>query len=362
MIEEESDAEAKAQPFVNNNSGLDLREKGSFIWQKETLNFNDNTRKRDFIGDLYLPQSQAPVPVLIISHGVADNRNTFAYLGEYLASYGFAVVALEHPGSNTQQFQNLLLGAAKEAVETPEFIDRPQDVSFVINELTSLNQNSPQIKDKLNLQQIGIIGHSFGGYTALAIAGAKFDFAKLKRECRADNYNLNAANASLLLQCLALNLPANVDYKLQDKRIKAVFVMNPSIGSIFGEKGLSAIELPVMLLGGSDDAVTPHLLEQVCPFTWLKTPDKYLVKIQGGTHVYDNQGLAGAVPLPSPLANPDPLLSQKYIQIMTLAFAKTYVANDPQYRQFLSPSYVQTISKPSLPIQLVRLLTAKTVI
>lgn len=360
LIEEESETEGNAQPFVNKNPEIDLQKKGNFTWQKETLSFNDNRRNRSFIGDLYLPQSPSPVPVLIISHGVADNRKTFAYLGEYLASYGFAVVAIEHPGSNTEQLQNLFLGAAREPVETNEFVDRPQDVSFVIDGLTNLNQNNPQIKDKLNLQEIGIIGHSFGGYTALALAGAKFNFGKLKQECRTDNYNLNAANASLFLQCLALNLPVNVEYKIEDKRIKAVFAMNPAIGSIFGEKGLSNIKLPIMLLGGSDDAVTPHLLEQVCPFTWLKTPDKYLVKIQGGTHVYDNQGIGGgAVPVPSPIANPDPLLSQKYVQITSLAFAKTYVANDPQYRQFLTPSYIQTISKPPLPIHLLRSLTAK---
>jgi predicted dienelactone hydrolase len=358
LISEQSQIEAVAEEAVNKTPNLDLGKSGTVTWQKQTFNFIDDNRNRTVITDLYLPQINNSAPVVIISHGVGDNRRTFAYLGEHLASHGFAVAVLEHPASNTQQLENLLQGAARELVETKEFVDRPLDVSFVLDELTRLNQSSSELQKPLNLEQIGILGHSFGGYTAFALGGAKFNFAQLKQECRADNFNLNAANPSLLLQCLALELPQKDKYNLQDKRIRAVFAMNPAISGIFTETGIAEVQVPVMLFGGSDDAVTPALVEQICPYTWLKATDKYFVQIQGGTHVYDNNGFAsGTVPVPSPLANPNPELSRRYVKIMSLAFAKTYIANELQYKSYLNSAYTQTISQPSLPLRLVRSLT-----
>ncbi len=364
LISEQSKTEVAGQELMKASPNVDLAKPGEVRWQKQTFNFIDDKRNRTVITDLYLPEINSPAPVIVISHGVGDNRRTFAYLGEHLASHGFVVVALEHPASNTQQLQNLIQGAAREVVETSEFIDRPLDVSFVLDEITRLNQssspnqsNSP-LEKRLNLEQIGILGHSFGGYTAFALGGAEFNFKQLQQECRADNANLSLANVSLLLQCLALELPQKDKYNLQDKRIRAVFAMNPAISGIFGEAGVSQIQVPVMLFGGTDDAVTPALVEQICPFTWLKSNDKYLAQIRGGTHVYDNSGFAsGAVPVPSVIASPNPELARRYVKIMSLAFAKTYIAQESQYQSFLNATYAETISEPSLPIKLVRSLT-----
>jgi predicted dienelactone hydrolase len=370
LISEQSKIEVAGQELMKASLNVDLGKPGEVKWQKQTFNFIDDKRNRTVITDLYLPEINSPAPVLIISHGVGDNRRTFAYLGEHLASHGFAVVALEHPASNTEQLQNLIQGAAREVVETREFIDRPLDVSFVLDELTRLNQSNflnqsnssnesnPPLEKRLDLEKIGILGHSFGGYTAFALGGAEFNFKQLQQECRADNSNLSLANVSLLLQCLALELPQKDKYNLQDKRIRAVFAMNPAISGIFGEAGVSQIQVPVMLFGGTDDAVTPALVEQICPFTWLKVNDKYLAQIRGGTHVYDNSGFAsGAVPVPSVIASPNPELARRYVKIMSLAFAKTYIAQEYQYQSFLNATYAETISEPSLPIKLVRSLT-----
>ncbi|MBW4512054.1 MAG: alpha/beta hydrolase [Scytonematopsis contorta HA4267-MV1] len=364
LISEQSKTEVAGQELMKASPNVDLAKPGEVKWQKQTFNFIDDKRNRTVITDLYLPEINSPAPVIVISHGVGDNRRTFAYLGEHLASHGFAVVALEHPASNTQQLQNLIQGAAREVVETSEFIDRPLDVSFVLDEITRLNQSSSPnqsnfpLEKRLNLEQIGILGHSFGGYTAFALGGAEFNFKQLQQECRADNSNLSLANVSLLLQCLALELPQKDKYNLQDKRIRAVFAMNPAISGIFGEAGVSKIQVPVMIFGGTDDAVTPALVEQICPFTWLKVNDKYLAQIRGGTHVYDNSGFAsGAVPVPSVIASPNPELARRYVKIMSLAFAKTYIAQESQYQSFLNASYAETISEPSLPIKLVRSLT-----
>jgi Alpha/beta hydrolase of unknown function (DUF1400)/Platelet-activating factor acetylhydrolase, isoform II len=93
---------------------LDLRQKGAIRWQKRQFDWLDSSRQRRVPGDLYLPQttSNTPVPVIIISHGAAEDRTTYAYLAEHLASYGFAVVTIEHVGGDANRFRQYLSGLA----------------------------------------------------------------------------------------------------------------------------------------------------------------------------------------------------------------------------------------------------------
>nr|NMG22478.1 hypothetical protein [Brasilonema bromeliae SPC951] len=147
-------------------------------------------------------------------------------------------------------------------------------------------------------------------------------------------------------------------YHLQDKRIQAVLAMKPFSSGIFGQKGLRQIQVPVMLIAGSNDVVTPAVVEQICPFSWLSSSDKYLVLMQNGTHVFDNQEFASrSFPIPGQLAHPHPALARRYLKAMSLAFAKTYVAGQSQYREYLNPSYIKALSQPPLPLFLVRSLT-----
>lgn len=355
MLRQESVAEALAEPSVNPARNLDLQQPGPWVWQKATLSLEDRSRNRRLVTDLYLPNLRSSAPVIVISHGLGADRTDFAALAQHLASHGFAVAALDHPGSNSQQLSSLLRGAAREAVEPNEFVNRPLDVSYLLDELQRLNQSSPSLQGRFNLRQVGVLGHSFGGYTALALAGARLNFAQLQQECNSDTINPSSANFSLLLQCQALDLPSQTKYRLQDRRIRAVFALNPISSSIFGQKGLRQIQVPVMLVAGSDDTVTPALLEQICPFTWLNSPNKYLVLVQGGTHFYTNKSSAGIdLPLPAQLASPNPALTMRYLKAIGLAFAKTHVAAQPAYFAYLKASYAQAISQSPLPLWLVQ--------
>lgn len=90
-------------------------------------------------------------------------------------------------------------------------------------------------------------------------------------------------NLLLALQCQALSLPQK-QYNLGDPRIKAAIAINRLDIRILGQAGLSQIKIPLMMIAGSADTLTPAFSEQIRPFTWLTTPNKYLVLIQGGTH------------------------------------------------------------------------------
>ncbi|MEL7316276.1 MAG: hypothetical protein AAFN08_15240, partial [Cyanobacteria bacterium J06559_3] len=253
-----------------------------------------------------------------------------------------------------QQIQKLFSGMANEVVDPREFIEAPKDVSFLLDELERLAQTSPQ-SVRLDLQQVGMMGHSFGGYIAFALAGAEFDLEGLQADCAADADGLNLVNFSLLLQCTLLELEEDAFLSLQDERITAVFTMNAIGSSIFGRDGLQQMNAPTMLVAGSHDAIAPAILEQVRPFAWLEGADKYLMVIQEGTHVYSalDVSIHEDLALPAELAGPDPMLARQYLKASSLAFMQTYVAEQSEYLPYLHAGYTQTISRQPLELMLV---------
>jgi predicted dienelactone hydrolase len=295
-------------------------------WQRKKLSMLDPQRQRRIDADLYQPDISKSTPLLVISLGLASNRSEgiFVELAEHLAANGFTVAVLEHPKSNTQQLENLLQGTAREVMEPSEFIDRPQDVSYLLDELERRNQSLP-LRDRVDLSRIGVMGHSFGGHTAFALVGAQPDFALLRQTCRPQQLDLATANVSLILQCQALKGP-EWPTSLQDKRIQAAFVFNPVGSAIFGEAGLRSIKVPVFMVAGSEDRLAPPLLEQVCPFTWLNTPRKYLAMIPRGAHNYvTTNGNRNRVFTMLNLAQTDSTLAREYLKSSGLGFFKTHL-------------------------------------
>ncbi len=348
-VQQEATTEASARSLFNFSGLQDIRKPGLFTWKKQTINLNDIRRRRVFPVDVYLPQTsnQRPLPLVVISHGLGDNRETFEYLAKHLASYGFAVAVPEHPGSNTKKIESVLSGFARSLVVPSELVDRPLDIKYLLDELGRL------FPEKLNLQQVGVLGQSFGGYTSLALAGAKLNFEQLRKDCVNSQ---NSLNLSLLLQCQGLVLPPS-NYQLQDERIKAAIAINPVSSSLFGESQISQIKIPTMIVSGSADAVTPPLSEQIQPFTWLTTPNKFLVLLKGGTHFSTLKVSEGAVPLPAQALGPNPEIAYEYMKALSLAFFKTYIAGELRYRIYLNSGYAQVISQYQMPLNLVQSIT-----
>lgn len=331
-IEDIAAQEARSEPPLNLDKMNDLGVRGNFQFKQETVNLKYPSRDRTLITDLYMPQGlSSPAPVIVMSHGLASNRKHFTRFAQLLASYGFVVAVPQHPGSDTEQMQRLLKGRAKEVFATSEFIDRPQDLSFVLDEL------GRRFPNQVNVEQAGVAGHSFGGYTALAMGGATIDFEHLAQDCK---QGLDPTNVSLLLQCDALKLPRQ-NYNFTDKRIKLVIAINPVHSSIFGSKGISQIQVPVIIAASSDDPVAPAVLEQVQPFTWLTTPHRYLFFAKGVSHVADIRTyLRVLVPNIADIIPPQDLEPLKeYSGEFFLAAIETYVANRPEYRPYLQASY-----------------------
>ncbi len=359
-LQKEAIAEA-ANSKIDFSKQPDLRSPGKFHWQKKSFELNDVSRNRRLPIDIYLPeagsqsQGKAPFPLVVISHGLASDRSNFVYLAKHLASYGFAVAVLEHPGSNAKRFQEYFAGLAGPP-EPAEFINRSLDIKYLLDELQRLEKSDPTLQGELNFQEVGAIGQSFGGYTVLTLAGAKINFEQLRQNC---NPNYSSFNLSLLLQCEASKLPKK-NYELKDDRIKAIIAINPIDSLILGQRGVSQIKIPVMLVAGSQDIFAPPVFEQIRPFTWLSDPKKYLVLIENATHfsaIAEPTPQNGVLPVPSALVGPDSTAVYSYLNALSVAFMETHLLNHPEYRSYLQPSYAIFISKEQFNLSILQSLS-----
>ncbi len=329
----------------------DLQQLGPYHWRLETRQFHNPERRvgeTNFPADLYLPQGGVtPLPLVVISHGFASNRTTFAYLARHLASYGLAVVVPDHPQTNTSALKEFFAGL-DEFPGPQDWIERPRDITFLLNQL---QEQPPAVP--LNLNQVAVLGQSLGGYTALALGGAQVNLASLIRACPKPNGRPLTFDLALLYECDALKLPKPV-YNLRDERVKAVLAINPISGQIFGPEGFRHLQVPVAILAGSDDLFSPPVPEQIYPFLWLRNPHKYLVLVDKGTHFSFLAGTQGSVvKIPPDLLGPDPRKATPTLKAISLAFMQVHLRQQPAYDAYLSQTYLQSISQAPFSFSIV---------
>ncbi len=135
-----------------------------------------------------------PFPVVVFSHGNGGVRFQSFFLTEYLASHGYIVVSPDHTGNAAVSslpggdLTGLLLpaGVLPNAVAVdPAYsfdlqgTDRLADVSFLVDSVIELNESDPdgRFTGKIDIENVGLTGHSFGGFTTVAamVADDRFD-------------------------------------------------------------------------------------------------------------------------------------------------------------------------------------------
>jgi predicted dienelactone hydrolase len=370
-IRDKSDALTVKYPAAPMPEVMALHKPGTFTWQVSSFDLTDNSprrlqiskKPRQFPADLYVPrESFRAMPLIVISHGLGGGRTAFKYFAEHLASHGYVVAVPEHPGSSGKQFEDLLNNKETDVSRPTEFIDRPLDISFLLDELLKRNETDPALKGRINPDQIGVLGHSYGGYTALALAGGNLTFGPLKQDC-APTLISQSLNLSLLLQCQALTLPSK-KYSLADPRVKGVIAINSIGGSIFGEEGYKSVKTPLMLISATADTIATPLFEQLRPFSWISSKKKQLVLIDGATHFSVLDPLAPNEQIfktPKELIGRTPEIARQYLKGLGLAFFETHIEKDPKAEVFLTPGSVQSQGTRTLPISSINSLTDKEI-
>lgn len=321
--------------------------------RQRALILHDRKRDRRIPVDLYYTK-ETRGPLVVLSHGFAADRRFLAYVARHLASHGFSTISLEHPGSSIETLARLTLDFnPTDVLPAEEFLDRPKDVSFVLNELERLGQKWSYLEKKFKTKQAIVIGHSLGGYTALALAGGELDLPKLREFCQ-HRTPLGRSPADWL-QCSAAELPYS-QLELRDRRVVGAMAFNPLVGKLFGDTGLARVQTPTLIWSSSKDAVTPPLDHQLHPFNQLPR-EKYFVTAIGATHmsITDPGNLNSAVAQNSvvqELMGQEAEPVRQLVRGLSLAWVNQWSDRAVIYRPFLSAAYVQSLSTPTLEMRL----------
>ncbi len=113
--------------------------------------------------------AEGTFPLLIFSHGNGGMRSQSTFWCDHMASQGYIVVAPDHTrNACATSFEGKVIPYDNEG-RAQAALDRPKDVSFLIDQLGKLNEDAKsQFFSKVDLENIGVAGHSFGGFTAMA--------------------------------------------------------------------------------------------------------------------------------------------------------------------------------------------------
>jgi predicted dienelactone hydrolase len=278
--------------------------------------------------------SHAAYPLVVFSHGAGGFRYQSVFFTEHLASYGFVVIAADHPGSTTRDFLTsaadfraaleMILGGpggfarllAHMESQTnfgqkmsTSFALRPLDVLREIDYAGTLTAAGGALPGMIDTDRVAVTGHSFGGYTAIAAGGAQLDFTALDQWCRqpegvAFHPGADPAFAptpipqgEAAVNCLVRTLDQDIAHArgldqvpvglwppTTDPRVRAVVALAPWNSSIFGPEGLAALTVPTMIQVGSADSMTPPERDAYPFYTEIGSTDKALVVFQGAEH------------------------------------------------------------------------------
>ena len=358
----QSKLEAEASP-VDISQLEDLSQPGAWQVTKQAMSFNIDSLRTTDVGlasaydlnfTLYLPQDNpSPAPLVVIVQGFGASPDTYGYVAQQLASYGYAVASIEHLGTNLAERMAFPNGELSSWITPTEFVSRPLDVTHLLDKLEELVAEEPQWAAKLNLEQVGVFGYSFGGYSALAVAGAQINQPRLAAECSQEELS---TVLSFYFQCQAQYLPP-LNFKTGDPRIKAVFSVYPLTNPIFAPEGMSQIDIPTMIVTGSKDNTAPPVQNQIHPFLWLETADKYLAMLEPGTHLttvkVEDRGIEG---IPSVEINQQPddrsKIARNYLNTISVAFFNRHLGGLEEYAPYLTAAYTQNISQEGMSLYL----------
>ena len=286
----------------------------SFVMERAV--WHDANRDRDVPVKIYSPAAtNIAHPVIIFSHGLGGSREGYQYLGQHWAAHGYVTVHIQHLGSDDAVWRDTGLlkrkrAMQKSAADPQNAINRPRDVSFAIDELERLYRDSPVWKQRLDLDRIGVAGHSFGAFTTLASAGQKFQPGTAKASSFADP-RVKAA------------IPMSAPTPKNKSRLDEVY---------------AGVKIPCLHMTGTKDSspigdTTPE--ERRLPFDHCKNSDQFLITFKDGDHMIFSGRTTRAEPSDEKF--------QRLIQQSSTAFWDAYLRDDAKAKAWLTDDFKRVL-------------------
>ena len=175
------------------------------------------------------PVAAGVFPLVVISHGRGGSPFVYRTLAHYLARQGFIVGLPEHPANN--RHNNDWEGTIRNLQARPRHLQLAIQYFF---------DNQP-FAGVVKPGNVGVIGHSMGGYTALALAGGV-----------PTSFPHETPDGQE--QTVAIEV---------DKRIKALVLLAPATVWFRAPAALRRVYLPVLMLLAEQDEFTPFFHAQI---------------------------------------------------------------------------------------------------
>jgi predicted dienelactone hydrolase len=310
---------------------LPLAQRGPYSVGVQTLTFVDDSRdNRELVTEIWYPAiipegasldhalrdatpdaSGAPYPLIIYSHGLGRSRLGLPHFTEHLASHGYVVVATDH----------------HDTIAWHAVIDRPLDMLFVLEQVTSLNQED--LVGIVDGNRVGVTGWSLGGLSAILTSGAQIDSEAWPAWCTGKIVPKICRDVSDLWNDVVA-YRSQFDPPLEegvlwptvaDARIQAVLPMAPPGGPIFGEHGLDALTMPVLIMGAIGDGIYG---DAVFVYERIQTDHCYLLSFNAN-HNFPLTALRAPV------------------QHFATAFFGYYLIEQEEYSEYLTAEYVEQV-------------------
>jgi predicted dienelactone hydrolase len=211
------------------------------------------------------PPAAGQFGLIVVSHGAGGMALLHRDLAVVLASEGYAVAAPTHPR-----------GKGNDISGVGVWIGRPKQVSEVIDAVLE----DGQLGSHIDRQRIGAVGHSNGGYTALAVAGARPSASAVVAHCRQhpDDARFCAFGGAATREA---DREVGDIPDLVDPRVRSVVVMAPNAAR-FTDDALAKVAVPVLVYGAEQDDLTrvQYHAERLA----RTLPQAECVLVKGGGH------------------------------------------------------------------------------
>ncbi|MCA9550600.1 MAG: dienelactone hydrolase family protein [Myxococcales bacterium] len=255
------------------------------------------------------PPLAGPWPVVVLSHGHQGYPAGMSYLAEHLASHGWLVLAPSHKGNTFADGDNR---------RTDIYYLRALDLSAALDALAALPASHPA--HGLAGDQMAVVGHSFGGYTAYMLAGARHDMDALEAACAAGTgkasfcSDLDAAHAAVFRAGLA------------DSRFSAVVSLDPGDFDLFGAAGVAQVSLPALHMVAEASGHRPGHPEEDAYWQALPGASARRVLLLGGAHNDFTDACAAGLDIQCSELAPAPVW--RMIRVYVQAFLQRAVLGD----------------------------------